>query len=119
MVQWMLFSNVLKNFTIFSNCCNSDLVSLLHGKLYRCPFSANGVNLKAIPQNKKDEVDLTDDSIGLNELREQMKKLCFDKKYLTACSYCNGRDYDSVNIPSAVQTKKPIKVGLSLDTKIK
>ncbi len=104
---------------LFSNCCNSDLVSLLHGKLYRCPFSANGVNLKAIPQNKKDEVDLTDDNIGLDELREQINKLCFGKKYLTACSYCNGRDYNSVNIPSAVQSKKPLKLELGLDAKIK
>ena len=94
---------------LFSNCCNSDLVSLLHGKLYRCPFSANGVNLKAIPQNPKDEVDLNDESLSIKELRDQIKDLCYDKKYLTACSYCNGRDYSSAIIPSAVQTKKPLE----------
>jgi organic radical activating enzyme len=100
---------------LFNNCCNSDLVSLLHGKLYGCPFSANGVNLKAIPQNKSDEIDLTNDNLTSSELRDQIKKLCFDKKYLTACSYCNGRDYSSANISSAVQSKKPIKLDLSLD----
>lgn len=94
---------------LFNNCCNSDLVSLLHGKLYRCPFSANGVNLKAIPQNPKDEVDLNDDSLSIKELREQIKNLCYEKEYLTACSFCNGRDYSSAIIPSAVQTKKPIE----------
>lgn len=97
----------------FNNCCNSDLISLLHGKLYRCPFSANGVNLKAIPQNDSDEVDLTNEVLSLSEIKEQIKKLCYDKKYLVACSYCNGRDYSSVNIPSAVQTKKPFKYSLS------
>ena len=104
---------------LFNNCCNSDLISLLHGKLYRCPFSANGVNLKAIPQNKSDEVDLTDDKLSYEEIREQIKKLCYDKKYLTACSYCNGRDYSSVNIPSALQAERPIKLDLGVNPEIK
>ena len=97
---------------LFNNCCNSDLVSLLHGKLYRCPFSANGVNIKAIPQDKTDEVNLLDDDLSIEETRNQIKKLCYEKKYLTACYYCNGRDYSSVNIPSALQTKKPLEYNL-------
>ena len=100
---------------LFNNCCNSDLISLLHGKLYRCPFSANGVNLKAIPQNESDEVNLMNDNLTNKELRDQIKKLCYDKKYLTACSYCNGRDYSSVNVPSALQTKKPLEFELAKD----
>ena len=93
---------------LFTNCCQSELISLLHGKLYRCPFSANGVNLKAIPQNDSDEVNLINDNFSINELREQIKKLCFNKKYLTACSYCNGKDFSTLKIPSAIQTKKPL-----------
>ena len=89
----------------FNNCCNSDLVSLLHGKLYRCPFSANGVNLKAFEANKDDEINLTDNSIGKKELRDKIMHLSFGKKYLTACRFCNGRDYATTNIPSAIQTK--------------
>ncbi len=100
---------------LFNNCCNSDLVSLLHGKLYRCPFSANGVNLKAIPQNNKDEVDLTDDSLTKEDLREQIKKLCYEKEFLTACYYCNGRDYSTTNIPAALQTKQPLDYNLIKD----
>jgi hypothetical protein len=100
---------------LFNNCCNSDLVSLLHGKLYRCPFSANGVNLKAIPKNSKDEVDLNDESLSIKELREQIKNLCYEKEYLTACSYCNGRDYSSAIIPSAIQTKKPMEFEIIKD----
>jgi hypothetical protein len=94
---------------MFKNCCNSDLISLLHGKLYGCPFSANAVNLKAIPQNDSDEVNLINDALSIAELREQIKKLCYEKKYLTACSYCNGRDYSVANIPAAIQTKKPLQ----------
>ena len=93
----------------FNNCNTSDLISLLHGKLYRCPFSANGVNLKAIPQNDNDEVDLTNESLSINELRDQIKKLCYEKKYLTACSFCNGRDYSTAKIPSATQTRKTLQ----------
>ncbi len=93
----------------FKNCCTSDLISLLHGKLYRCPFAANAVNLKAIPQNSSDEVNLVNDNLSIDELREQIKKLCYDKKYLTACSYCNGRDYSVASIPSAIQTKKTLQ----------
>ena len=93
----------------FTNCCNSDLITLLHGKLYRCPFSANGVNLNAIPQKSTDEVDLLNKELTLDETREQIKKLCYEKKYLEACYYCNGRDYSSVDINSAIQTKKPME----------
>ena len=92
----------------FKNCCTSDLISLLHGKLYRCPFAANGINLKAIPRNPSDEVDLINNSFNTKELRKQIKKLCYDKKYITACSYCNGRDYSTASTPAAVQTIKPL-----------
>jgi hypothetical protein len=88
----------------FNNCCNSDLVSLLHGKLYRCPFSANGVNLKAFEANKDDEINLND-NISKKELRDRIIYLAFGKKYLTACRFCNGRDYSTANIPSAIQAK--------------
>jgi molybdenum cofactor biosynthesis enzyme MoaA len=92
----------------FNNCCQRDLISLLYGKLYRCPYSANGVNLKAIPQNDSDEVNLINDNLSVNDLREQIKKLCYDKKYLTACSYCKGKEVSTLKIPSAIQTKKPL-----------
>lgn len=93
----------------FMNCCNRDLISLLHGKLYRCPFSANGANLKAIPLNPDDEVNLIDDNIPISKLREKIKNLYLDKKFLTACNFCNGRDFTSINIDSAIQAKEPLK----------
>ena len=94
---------------LFSDCCQQDLISLLHGKLYRCPFSANASNLKAIPENKKDEVNLLDENLSINELRDQVKNLVYDKEYLTACSYCKGRTYYSEKIKAATQTKKPLE----------
>ena len=49
----------------FTNCCNSEVLSILHGKFYRCPFSANAHNLKAIPENKSDVVDLCDEKTSI------------------------------------------------------
>ena len=92
----------------FENCCVSDLTSLLHGKIYRCPFSANASNLEAIPKNATDEVNLLDKNLSIAELREQIKTLLYEKKSITACSFCNGRDYSVATIPSAIQTKKPL-----------
>ena len=94
---------------LFDDCCQSDLISLLHGKLYRCPFSANAVNLKAIPQTDSDEVNLLDKNLTNAELRQKIKALTYDKKFLTACSYCMGRDFTTALIPSAIQTKKPLE----------
>lgn len=92
----------------FSNCCNSDLISLLHGKMYRCPFSANGVNLNAFKKDTSDEIDLSDSTINKKDLRDKIMHLAFEKKYLTACKFCNGRDYATDNIPSAIQTKSKL-----------
>ena len=92
----------------FENCCVSDLTSLLHGKIYRCPFNANASNLEAIPHVASDEVNLLDKSLSITELRGQIKTLLYEKKSISACSYCNGRDYSVATIPSAIQTKKPL-----------
>lgn len=97
----------LKN--LFTNCCQQDLISMLHGKIYRCPFSANAANLNAIPEAASDEVNLLDEKLSIKELRERIKQLCFDKEFLTACSYCKGRTYESEKIKSAIQTKTPLQ----------
>ena len=93
----------------FIDCCNSDQLSLLKGKLYRCPFSANAENLNAIPINKKDQVDLNDLKISKEDLKIQIKNLVYNKDYITACSFCNGRDYSVKKIKAAEQTKKPLE----------
>tara|TARA_B100002003_G_C13997531_1_gene481704 strand:- start:578 stop:961 length:384 start_codon:yes stop_codon:yes gene_type:complete len=101
---------------VFNFCCNSDLLSLLHGKLYRCPFSANATNLKAIPYDKTDVVDLSDEKISLEDLKLKIKQLAYDKKFLTACNFCNGRDYKTPAIDAAIQSPKPIQYTKQLDT---
>jgi len=92
----------------FIDCCNSDQLSLLKGKLYRCPFSANAENLNAIPLNKGDQVDLSDSQVSKEDLKVKIKNLVYNKEYITACDFCNGRDYTVKKIKAAEQTKKPL-----------
>ena len=46
------------NKSIFGNCCENQGLTMLHGKLYLCPFSAHATNLKGIPYSSGDIVDL-------------------------------------------------------------
>ena len=95
---------------MFKNCCVNDILTLLNGKLYRCPFSANATNLKSIPIDESDYVDLSDDNKNLETIKNEIRNLYKNKKYLTACSYCNGRDYTTPIIKAAIQTKKPLVI---------
>ena len=94
---------------MFLNCCNNDVMTLLNGKIYRCPFSANGTNIGAIPYNEDDIVDLSEQKDS-KTLKSELKSLYTEKDYLTACSYCNGRDYSTPKIVPAIQTKVPLPI---------
>ena len=58
------------------------MLTFLHGKLYRCPTSAHGTNLKAIPDKPEDIVDLSDDKMGIEETRIKLKEFYYNKKLL-------------------------------------
>ena len=94
---------------MFKNCCVNDILTLLNGKLYRCPFSANIMNLNAIPINQTDLVDLSDNTKTIDEIKSQIEDLYRNKKYLSACSYCNGRDYTTPKIKVAIQTRNLLR----------
>ena len=94
--------------SLFHNCCVGDILSILNGKLYRCPFSANAHNINAIPYDEKDIIDLLDENIKADVMREKVKKLYTRKdrkEYLTACKFCKGRDLNTPEIPAGLQTK--------------
>ena len=94
----------------FENCCMTDKTTILNGKLYRCPFSANAHNLNAIEPNEKDVVDLDDDNKTIDELKKEIMLLHKNKKYLEACKHCNGRDHLAPKIKAAIQTKTPLPI---------
>ena len=88
----------------------NDKPTILNGKLYKCPFSANAHNLNAIPLNKTDVVDLSDDNKTIDQFKKEILKLHQNNNYLEACKYCNGRDHLAPKIIAAIQTKKPLPI---------
>jgi len=90
---------------VFSNCCVNDAYTLMHGKVYGCPFSANAENLNAIPVFKNDSIDIR--NLNSAEIAARLKELK-NVSFLGACHYCNGRDYTVAKVPAAIQTLKPL-----------
>ncbi len=96
---------------VFKECCAKTLYTLLSGKLYTCPFIANAGELKAIPDNKADYVDL---NLEQENLKEKIRKLVKKKTFFPACDFCDGRPHD----PSKALEyagKGLIKAGKQLD----
>ena len=89
---------------IFGNCCVNETLTLLHGKLYLCPFSAHLENLKITTKQKEESINL----LNKEKLRSKIRALYFGKKMLNACNFCNGRDHNVETIPAAEQTKEPL-----------
>tara|TARA_B100000989_G_scaffold34603_1_gene22030 strand:+ start:4090 stop:5313 length:1224 start_codon:yes stop_codon:yes gene_type:complete len=96
------------NKEIFGNCCVNETLTMLHGKLYLCPYSAHVENLKVIKPKIKEHIDLFADSD--HNLKSEIKELYFGKEFLEACKICNGRDHNVASIPAAEQTKSVLKL---------
>jgi len=94
---------------MFADCCVNNTMTLLNGKLFRCPFSAHATNLGAIPVFGGEIVDLNEGINNPNALKKNILELYNDKKYLRACFYCNGRDFTTAKIPPAIQAKEPLE----------
>ena len=95
-----------ENKSVFGNCCENQGLTILHGKLYLCPFSAHATNLDAIPFSSDDIVNLGNDNKF--KLKSQIKKLYFETEFLEACKSCNGRHPNVTKVEAALQTKKPL-----------
>ena len=99
---------------VFKQCCVKYIYTLLHGKLYRCPFIANADNLNAIPDNPANYVDLFSKK---DDIKQQIRRLVKVAKFFPACDFCDGRPYDPSSskgydgkgmIESGIQTPKPL-----------
>lgn len=83
--------NVSRLKQVFKECCAKRLYTLISGKLYTCPFISNAANLKAIPDNKSDYVDLLADD---KHLKEKIRRLVKMENFFPACDFCSGRPHD-------------------------
>jgi len=90
-----------ENQEVFDKCCGKNLYTLMSGKLYRCPFIANAERLRAIPEDSKNSISVTDDS-------SEISNFLYAREFQPACDYCNGRSYDAPEIIAGIQTEQPI-----------
>ena len=103
-----------ENEVVFKECCAKQFYTLLNGRLYTCPFIANAANLKSIPENRANYVDLLSKT---DDLKQKIRKLVTMQKFFPACDFCDGRprdpttalEYDGKGmITPGHQTSKPM-----------
>ncbi len=104
-----------EDIAIFEECCAKYLFTLMHGKLYRCPFSAS---LDAI---KKVNL-LPNNSITIDNTltKEKLQKYIYGKNFIDSCRYCLGRSKLLSRVRPARQSKvirEPFKVMQNADLK--
>ena len=111
--EWQDVGKIIKsnrtdelNKEIFGNCCINRGLTLLHGNLYLCPFSANATNLKAINVAKDEILDMKTEK---EKLKKEIHDLYFNTDFLEACKSCNGRDHNVKRVEAALQAKEPLK----------
>jgi len=75
---------------VFKECCAKELFTLISGKFFTCPFIANAAELKAIPDNKADYVDLLS---GEPNMRQKLTRLINKETFFPACDFCDGRPH--------------------------
>ncbi len=95
-----------QNKVVFGNCCVNDTLTLLHGHLYACPFSAHTDNLGVLKNAETDKVEM----LVSEGLKERVRSLYKDKEVLVACNLCNGRDHIVAKVIAGVQTKSPLRL---------
>ena len=80
------------------------LTTLMHGKLYRCPFSASLDAINSADFSKNDYLDLTDD----NNLSEEklINFLNKQKNHNFSCTFCKGRGFEFDRVTPAIQSKE-------------
>ena len=99
-----------QNKVVFGNCCVNDTLTLLHGLLYACPFSAHTDNLGVLKDADVDRVDV----LASKDLKKAIRSIYQEKDVLVACNLCNGRDHVVAKVPAGVQTKQPLRIPLSI-----
>ena len=67
------------------------------------------MNLKAIPIKENEFIDLEIDT-STEILKKQISDLYFSPKYLSACNFCNGRDFTTPRIETAIQAEKVLPI---------
>ncbi|MCT4596774.1 MAG: radical SAM protein [Vallitalea sp.] len=97
-----------ENMQIFKKCYNwVKATYLLNGDYYLCQRAAYATYFKILEKKDGEYVNILDYSLSEQELKNKIKEITYNTKYLTACNYCNTR-YGKI-IPPAVQKERKLK----------
>ncbi|MDR0964468.1 MAG: radical SAM protein [Clostridium sp.] len=84
--------------------CAAQCMEVLDGMLSYCVFQAHAENLHAIPRPEYESLDLFDEQLT----KEMVRELCYPSRPIRACQYCTGMNYETGTIPAAIQTDAPL-----------
>jgi tetratricopeptide (TPR) repeat protein/organic radical activating enzyme len=84
--------------------CAAQCMEVMNGKLSYCVFQAHAENLYAIPESDYESLDLFDENLT----KEAVRELCYPSRPLLACRYCTSMNYGTGSIPAAVQIDAPL-----------
>jgi organic radical activating enzyme len=77
---------------------------LQNGKFFYCSFLGAAYNLKAVPENAENYIDLMDESVSKEDIRHY---LAVAGGY-SGCRWCSGYNFRREPIEKAIQTKIPL-----------
>ena len=100
--------NIVGQKEIFGMCCAKNTITLSKGKIFRCPFAANADRLMAVPNFINDRVDIFENGVTVEEVKQKIRKYLLEKEFLETCDYCNGRSFGDPEISPAIQQMSPI-----------
>lgn len=86
-------------------CTMKKFISIKDGKLFVCPFAANAYSLGAIATNDFMYIDLLDEKVSDNQLREDLK-VFINKSSHPECKYCIEMGDKGKIVPAAEQLKE-------------
>ncbi len=92
---------------VYKECCANTIFTLLHGKLYRCPFAAHLTNLGLLEESRPSVVNLSPNNESLEALREKIDEFLITPNYIDACRFCGGRGFNDATIEPAIQETRP------------
>ena len=95
--------SIEENQYIFDSCCAKYLYTLMHGKLYRCPFSAS---LNYIDPNLGNAYDYVDCMLDDGSLKMRLETFIYSPRYVPSCTFCKGRSKQLGRTKAARQVKK-------------
>lgn len=94
---------------IFEECCAKYLYTLMHGKLYRCPFSASLDALKFVNLDDSNHLTIFQNK---NFSRSTLQQFIYRTSFYDSCRYCQGRSKVLSRVQPArqsAQKREPFK----------